>query len=64
MNKVNPLAAILAAKMMLEWLGERERAARIEKAVAEVVARGQIRTYDMGGTATTMEMAEAVAGAV
>ena len=34
-HKVNPLATILAAKMMLEWLGEKERAAQIEQAVAE-----------------------------
>jgi isocitrate/isopropylmalate dehydrogenase len=60
-NKVNPLAAILAAEMMLEWLGEGGKAARISDAVADVVARGEVRTYDMGGTATTSEMAEAVA---
>jgi isocitrate/isopropylmalate dehydrogenase len=33
-NKVNPLATILAAKMMLDWLGEAEKAARLEAAVA------------------------------
>jgi 3-isopropylmalate dehydrogenase len=60
MNKVNPLATILAAKMMLEWLGDAPRAERIERAVAEVVALGDVRTYDMGGTATTAEMARAV----
>ena len=59
-NKVNPLAAILAAKMMLEWLGERDKAAEIEAAVAEVVAEGAVRTYDMGGRATTGDMAQAV----
>jgi isocitrate/isopropylmalate dehydrogenase len=64
MKKVNPLAAILAAKMMLEWLGEAERAGRIERAVAEVVALGDVRTYDMGGNATTVEMALAVADAL
>jgi isocitrate/isopropylmalate dehydrogenase len=64
LNKVNPLATILAAKMMLEWLGETERAARIEAGVARVVAEGKVRTYDMGGGATTSEMAEAVADAV
>lgn len=63
-NKVNPLATILAAKMMLEWLGEVERARRIEQAVAEVVARGEVRTYDMGGQATTRQMAEAVCRAL
>jgi isocitrate/isopropylmalate dehydrogenase len=46
--------------MMLEWLGETGRAERIAHAVETVVARGEVRTYDMGGTATTMEMAQAV----
>ena len=59
--KVNPLATILAAKMMLEWLGETEKAALIEAAVAAVIAEGRVRTYDMGGADTTLQMAEAVA---
>ncbi len=63
-NKVNPLATILAAKMMLEWLGESERAARIESAVARVVAEGRTRTYDMGGAAGCQEMARAVCQAL
>ncbi|MBC7170047.1 isocitrate/isopropylmalate dehydrogenase family protein [Candidatus Bipolaricaulota bacterium] len=62
-RKVNPIASILAAKMMLDWLGEGERAARIERGVARVIAEGKVRTYDMGGTATTDEMAEAIARA-
>jgi 3-isopropylmalate dehydrogenase len=61
---VNPLAAILAAKMMLEWLGEKEKAAQIQQAVAKVVARGVVRTYDMGGASSTADMAQAVAGAL
>jgi len=60
-NKVNPLATVLAAKMMLDWLGEAEMAVRLETAVAAVIAEGAVRTYDMGGGNTTMEMAEAVA---
>ncbi|MBI4874405.1 MAG: isocitrate/isopropylmalate dehydrogenase family protein [Acidobacteria bacterium] len=59
-NKVNPLATILAAKMMLEYLGEPALAARIERAVAAVVADGAVRTYDLGGAATTTEIAQAV----
>jgi 3-isopropylmalate dehydrogenase len=59
--KVNPLATILAAKMMLEWLGERAKAERLERAVAAVIRDGTARTYDMGGTSTTLEVAEAVA---
>ncbi len=63
-NKVNPLAAILAARMMVEWLGEREIAADIERAVAEVVEQGAVRTYDLGGSAGTADVARAVAQAV
>jgi isocitrate/isopropylmalate dehydrogenase len=61
MYKVNPTATILAAKMMLDWLGEHEKAARIEAGVAAVIRDGKVRTYDMGGDAGTMDMAEAVA---
>jgi 3-isopropylmalate dehydrogenase len=61
-NKVNPLASILAARMMLDWLGEKEKAAQIQQAVAEVVLQGLVRTYDMGGASSTAEMAQAVAG--
>ncbi|HTS29561.1 MAG TPA: isocitrate/isopropylmalate dehydrogenase family protein [Bryobacteraceae bacterium] len=64
LNKVNPLASILAAKMMAEWLGEREIAGHIERAVAEVVERGAVRTYDLGGSASTMDVARSVAECV
>jgi 3-isopropylmalate dehydrogenase len=60
-NKVNPIATILAAKMMLDWLGETTKATTLENAVARVIADGQVRTYDMGGTNTTLEMAAAIA---
>ena len=60
-HKVNPLATILAAKMMLDWLGETGKAGRLEEAVAAVIAEGRVRTYDMGGGSTTLEMAQAVA---
>jgi isocitrate/isopropylmalate dehydrogenase len=62
--KVNPIATILAVKMMLDWLGEREKAARIELAVAEVIKDGRVRTYDMGGKNSTLEMGKAIAAAV
>ncbi len=61
MNKVNPIATILSAKMMLDWLGEHEKALAIEQAVAEVIARGEVRTYDMDGNARTSDMASAIA---
>jgi len=63
-NKVNPIATIRAAKMMLDYLGEKANAEAIDRAVAEVIAKGRVRTYDMGGTATTSQMAEAVAAAI
>jgi len=59
--KVNPIATILAAKMMLDWLGEKALGARLEEAVAAVIADGKVRTYDMGGPASTMDMAKAIA---
>ena len=59
--KVNPIATILAAKMMLDWLGETEKGAAVEHAVAAVIKEGDVRTYDMGGAATTLQMADAIA---
>jgi isocitrate/isopropylmalate dehydrogenase len=61
MYKVNPIATILAAKMMLDWLGETAMGANIEEAVAEVIKEGQARTYDMGGKSTSLEIGRAVA---
>lgn len=59
--KVNPIATILAAKMMLDWLGENEKAQQIELATVATIAEGKVRTYDMGGNNTTIEMAQAIA---
>jgi isocitrate/isopropylmalate dehydrogenase len=59
--KVNPIASILAAKMMLDWLGEEEKGTAIEQAVAAVIKEGKVRTYDMGGSSSTLEMGQAVA---
>ena len=46
-NKVNPTALILSGRMMLEHLGEREAAAKLERAVTEVIEEGKNVTYDM-----------------
>ncbi|MFH0810036.1 MAG: isocitrate/isopropylmalate family dehydrogenase, partial [Pseudomonadota bacterium] len=56
-----PIATILSARMMLDWLGETGKGAALEKAVAEVIKEGKVRTYDMGGSNTTLEMGEAIA---
>ncbi|WP_372519215.1 isocitrate/isopropylmalate dehydrogenase family protein [Candidatus Ruminimicrobiellum ovillum] len=60
LNKVNPMALILSGKMMLDYLGEFDAAKRLDKAVAEVVAEKKFVTYDLGGTAGTKEMGQAI----
>jgi tartrate dehydrogenase/decarboxylase / D-malate dehydrogenase len=59
----NPLGAIWSAVLMLEHLGEREAAARLMEAV-EAVCREGILTRDVGGSASTSEVGDAVAGRV
>ena len=59
--KVNPMAMLLTVKLMLDYLGEKELAERLENAIARVIREGKVRTYDMGGNNTTLEMAQAVA---
>jgi isocitrate dehydrogenase (NAD+) len=65
-NKVNPTAAILSGAMMLRHIGEREKAERLERAVADVIAEGRYVTYDLKESpddptaAGTSEMADAV----
>jgi isocitrate dehydrogenase (NAD+) len=46
-NKVNPTAMILSAVLMLDWMGERDAAQKLENAVAKVIAEGRSVTYDM-----------------
>jgi len=48
-------------KLMLDWLGETATADKLERAIAAVVKEGKVRTYDMGGSNSTLEVAEAVA---
>jgi isocitrate/isopropylmalate dehydrogenase len=62
-GEANPIATILAARMLLEWLGEREKAECVERGVAAVIREGHVRTYDMGGAASTLDMGRAVAAA-
>jgi tartrate dehydrogenase/decarboxylase/D-malate dehydrogenase len=56
----NPLAAILSAAMMLEHLGMPKAAGAVQHAVAAVLKADAPRTPDLGGTATTAEVADAV----
>jgi tartrate dehydrogenase/decarboxylase/D-malate dehydrogenase len=59
----NPLAAILSVGLLLEHLGLGQAAERVRQAVAAVLRARQPRTPDLGGTATTSEVGEAVLAA-
>jgi 3-isopropylmalate dehydrogenase len=59
--RANPTAMLLAVKLMLDWLGESGTAQALEQAIADVIAEGKVRTYDLGGENTTLEVAEEVA---
>jgi isocitrate dehydrogenase (NAD+) len=60
----NPTAAMLAGAMMLDRLGQRERAQRLEAAVRAVIAAGRDLTPDLGGKGTTRSFTERVVAAV
>ena len=53
----NPSAMVLSAVMMLDHLNESEEARKLEKALINVLNEGKIVTNDLGGNASTMEMA-------
>ena len=70
---VNPIAMILSACMLLEHIGEKEKAVRVQRAIAEVIAQGKVRTYDMlrmpggpgvceRGAASTRQMTDVIIG--
>ncbi|MGQ9780939.1 MAG: isocitrate/isopropylmalate dehydrogenase family protein [Nitrososphaeria archaeon] len=61
LNKVNPTAMILSAGWMLEYLGEKRLSQAVFAATEEVIAGREHVTYDLGGRATMMEMAKAIA---
>ena len=72
---VNPIAMIMSACMMLDHIGETEKATQIRNAVAKVVEEGKVRAYDMlklrgcqevidQGAATTAQMADAIIAAL
>ncbi len=60
----NPLALILSGILMLEHIGQMKTAAKIRKAVYRVTAKGKVLTPDLGGKASTMDMAEAIIAAM
>ena len=56
----NPIAMMLSAVMMLRYIGENDAADRFDAAILKVLNDANILTGDLGGNASTMEVAEAV----
>jgi isocitrate dehydrogenase (NAD+) len=63
-NLANPIALVLSGALMLEHLGEKDAARRVREAVTAVLGEGLHLTRDLGGTAGTTEIAEAIAARV
>jgi len=72
---VNPIAMVLTAAMMLDHVGDADRATRVRNAVARVVEEGKVRAYDMmkltggpdvvgKGAATTGQLTDAIIAAL
>jgi tartrate dehydrogenase/decarboxylase/D-malate dehydrogenase len=59
-GKANPLASIWAGAMMLEHLGEKSAADRVMHALETITAEGKVLTGDLGGSATTAQVAARV----
>ena len=63
-NLANPMALILSAAMMLDHVGEADAARRVREAVHAVLREGKKLTRDLGGSAGTTEITEAIAARV
>jgi isocitrate dehydrogenase (NAD+) len=61
-NLANPIAITLSGALLLKYIGENREAKAIENAISRVLTKGEILTKDMGGTATTTEMRDAIIG--
>lgn len=59
-NKANPLACLLSGILMLKYIGERTAGEKIEQAIYSVLEEGKDVTHDLGGNASTDQMAEAI----
>jgi len=60
----NPMAAIMASKMMLDYLGESRWAERVENAVVTVLEEGKVLTPDLGGSSSTKQVTDAIIDAL
>lgn len=59
-QKANPIAMMLSAIMMLRYLGENEAANKFDAAILKVLNEGKTLTSDLGGSSTTLEVAQAI----
>jgi 3-isopropylmalate dehydrogenase len=59
--KVNPTAMLSAVDLMLDYLKEDKLTCKLKDAIAQVIEEGKVRTYDLGGTASTLDVAREVA---
>jgi isocitrate/isopropylmalate dehydrogenase len=59
-HKANPIASVLSGVMMLRHLGEDAAADRLKAAVFRHLKKAEVLTPDMGGTATTPQVADAI----
>jgi 3-isopropylmalate dehydrogenase len=60
MYRVNPSAMLFSVKMMLDWLGEKQLAEKLETSLATTIKQKKVMTYDMGGSASTLEMTDEI----
>ncbi|HYH98508.1 isocitrate dehydrogenase (NAD(+)) [Hyalangium sp.] len=60
----NPTALMMSSVMMLDWLGMRDEAKRMQSAIQKVYTEGKVRTGDLGGTANTREFTDAIIAAL
>jgi isocitrate dehydrogenase (NAD+) len=60
LDKVNPVATVLAGAWMLEYLGEKKQSQAIFKATEKVITEGKYLTYDLGGKTKQSEMVDAI----
>ncbi|MDD3420946.1 MAG: isocitrate/isopropylmalate dehydrogenase family protein [Methanocellales archaeon] len=60
-NKANPIATIWAGAMLLDCLGEKEASNTIVRAIEQSISKGNVKTYDMGGSSKTSEVGDEIA---
>jgi tartrate dehydrogenase/decarboxylase/D-malate dehydrogenase len=63
-NRADPIGALWCGALMLQHLGFPEAAQRLEAAIARTVREGRSLTPDLGGSATTIELGDAIVGAL